>query len=178
MAYLMLGIVMIFLSIVFRLAAVFRLTIPLLYALVVPTVFHEWYYANQTLANVIWYVLLAVVVLSWVVSLIRKVRGILLRRREDKMLELSITVCRYLDSGMIQCQRAGITVLCGYLHLRFQTLEDLLHIVGLTGQRFGLGDGLDVHPNLVLPRHVQQIIEAAIPLKILGGDLGGIICQG
>ena len=59
MAYLMLGIVMIFLSIVFRLAAVFRLTIPLLYALVVPTVFHEWYYANQTLANVIWYVLLA-----------------------------------------------------------------------------------------------------------------------
>ncbi|MGO5023527.1 hypothetical protein ACTQ4E_10585, partial [Lawsonibacter sp. LCP25S3_G6] len=88
MAYLMLGIVMIFLSIVFRLAAVFRLTIPLLYALVVPTVFHEWYYANQTLANVIWYVLLAVVVLSWVVSLVRKVRGILLRRREDKMLEL------------------------------------------------------------------------------------------
>ena len=67
MVYLMLGIVMIFLSIVFRLAAVFRLTIPLLYALVVPTVFHEWYYAHQTLANVIWYVLLAVVVLSWVV---------------------------------------------------------------------------------------------------------------
>ncbi|MBS6532473.1 MAG: molecular chaperone GrpE [Oscillospiraceae bacterium] len=90
MAYLMLGIVMIFLSIVFRLAAVFRLTIPLLYALVVPTVFHEWYYANQTLANVIWYALLAVVVLSWVVSLIRKVRGILLRRREDKMLELIV----------------------------------------------------------------------------------------
>ena len=88
MAYLMLGIVMIFLSIVFRLAAVFRLTIPLLYALVVPTVFHEWYYANQTLANVIWYLLLAAVALSWVVSLVRKVRGILLRRREDKMLEL------------------------------------------------------------------------------------------
>ena len=79
---------------------------------------------------------------------------------------------------MIQCQSAGITVLCGYFHLRFQTLEDLLHIVGLTGQSFGLGDGLDVHPNLVLPRHIQQIIEAAIPLKILGGNLGGIICQG
>ena len=90
MAYLMLGSVMILLSIVFRLAAVFRLTIPLVYALIVPTVFHEWYYANQTLANVIWYALLAVVVLSWVVSLIRKVRGILLRRREDKMLELIV----------------------------------------------------------------------------------------
>lgn len=90
MAYLMLGSVMILLSIVFRLAAVFRLTIPLVYALIVPTVFHEWYYANQTLANVIWYALLAVVVLSWVVSLVRKVRGILLRRREDKMLELIV----------------------------------------------------------------------------------------
>ena len=75
MAYLMLGSVMILLSIVFRLAAVFRLTIPLVYALIVPTVFHEWYYANQTLANVIWYALLA---------------DILLRRREDKMLELIV----------------------------------------------------------------------------------------
>ena len=81
---------MILLSIVFRLAAVFRLTIPLVYALIVPTVFHEWYYANQTLANVIWYALLAVVVLSWVVSLVRKVQDILLRRREDKMLELIV----------------------------------------------------------------------------------------
>ena len=81
MAYLMLGSVMILLSIVFRLAAVFRLTIPLVYALIVPTVFHEWYYANQTLANVI---------LSWVVSLVRKVQDILLRRREDKMLELIV----------------------------------------------------------------------------------------
>ena len=98
MAYLMLGIVMIFLSIVFRLAAVFRLTIPLLYALIVPTVFHEWYYAHQTLANVIWYALLAVVVLSWVVSLIRKVRGILLRRREDKMLELKAIPWK-MDTG-------------------------------------------------------------------------------
>ena len=90
MAYLMLGSVMILLSIVFRLAAVFRLTIPMVYALIVPTVFHEWYYANQTLANVIWYALLAVVVLSWVVSLVRKVQDILLRRREDKMLELIV----------------------------------------------------------------------------------------
>ena len=32
--------------------------------------------------------LLAAVALSWVISLVRKIRGILLRRREDKMLEL------------------------------------------------------------------------------------------
>ena len=98
MAYLMLGSVMILLSIVFRLAAVFRLTIPLVYALIVPTVFHEWYYANQTLANVIWYALLAAVVLSWVVSLVRKVQVILLRRREDKMLELKAIPWK-MDTG-------------------------------------------------------------------------------
>ena len=79
---------------------------------------------------------------------------------------------------MIQSEGAGIAVLSGHLHLRFQTLEDLLHVVGLTGHRLGLGDGLDIHPNLVLPRHIQQVIEAAIPLKILGGDLGWVVCQG
>lgn len=41
MAYLMLGALMILLSILFRVAAVFRLSIPLLYALIVPTLFHE-----------------------------------------------------------------------------------------------------------------------------------------
>ena len=70
MAYLMLGSVMILLSIVFRLAAVFRLTIPLLYALIVPTVFHEWYHSNQQLGDLIGYLLLAAVALSWVISLV------------------------------------------------------------------------------------------------------------
>ena len=87
MAYLFLGIAMIFLSILFRLASVFRLTIPLAYALIVPTVFHEWYHANQQLGDLIGYLLLAAVVLSWVVSLVRKIRGIVLRRRDEKMLE-------------------------------------------------------------------------------------------
>ena len=99
MAYLMLGIVMIFLSIVFRLAAVFRLTIPLLYALIVPTVFHEWYHSNQQLGDLIGYLLLAAVALSWVISLVRKIRGILLRRREDKMLEL-IMLSRMREAQM------------------------------------------------------------------------------
>lgn len=64
-AYIFLGAGILILSILFRLAAVFRLTIPLLYALVVPTLLSDWYYAHYTLANVIWYVLLAVTVLSW-----------------------------------------------------------------------------------------------------------------
>ena len=59
-AYIFLGAGILILSILFRLAAVFRLTIPLLYALVVPTLLSDWYYAHYTLANVIWYILLAV----------------------------------------------------------------------------------------------------------------------
>lgn len=78
-AYIFLGAGILILSILFRLAAVFRLTIPLLYALVVPTLLSDWYYAHYTLANVIWYVLLAVTVLSWVYSLVRKISAIMER---------------------------------------------------------------------------------------------------
>lgn len=49
-AYIFLGAGILILSILFRLAAVFRLTIPLLYALVVPTLLSDWYYAHYTLA--------------------------------------------------------------------------------------------------------------------------------
>ena len=48
-AYIFLGAGILILSILFRLAAVFRLTIPLLYALVVPTLLSDWYYAHYTL---------------------------------------------------------------------------------------------------------------------------------
>ena len=58
-AYIFLGAGILILSILFRLAAVFRLTIPLLYALVVPTLLSDWYYAHYTLADVIWYILLS-----------------------------------------------------------------------------------------------------------------------
>ena len=50
-AYIFLGAGILILSILFRLAAVFRLTIPLLYALVVPTLLSDWYYAHYTLAT-------------------------------------------------------------------------------------------------------------------------------
>ena len=73
MLYFMLGAGVLALSAAFRLAAVFRLTIPLLYALIVPTLFHDWFYSHQALAEGIWYVLLGLVLLSWVISLIRKI---------------------------------------------------------------------------------------------------------
>ncbi|MGM9538343.1 MAG: molecular chaperone GrpE [Candidatus Onthomonas sp.] len=90
MVYLILGLIMAVLSAVLRLAAIFRLAIPLVYALVVPTIFHEWYYANQALAEGIWYGMLAVVVLSWLVSLGRKLLAIRRRRKKERELVQSL----------------------------------------------------------------------------------------
>ena len=97
-AYIFLGAGILILSILFRLAAVFRLTIPLLYALVVPTLLSDWYYAHYTLANVIWYILLAVTALSWVYSLVRKISAIMERRRREKEKE-EILIQRVREAG-------------------------------------------------------------------------------
>ena len=86
-AYLGIGALIILLSIIFRMAAVFRLTIPLLYALIAPTLFFNWFHAHQALAEGIGYALLGLTALSWVYSFIRKVRQWFDNRREDKIVE-------------------------------------------------------------------------------------------
>ena len=97
-AYIFLGAGILILSILFHLAAVFRLTIPLLYVLVAPTLLSDWYYAHYTLANVIWYILLAVTVLSWVYSLARKLSAIIGQRRHEKAKE-EILIQRVREAG-------------------------------------------------------------------------------
>ena len=97
-AYIFLGAGILILSILFRLVAVFHLTIPLLYALVAPTLLSDWYYSHYTLANVIWYILLAVTVLSWVCSLVRKISAIIERRRHEKAKE-EILIQRVREAG-------------------------------------------------------------------------------
>ena len=87
MVYLMLVGGMLALSILFRLAAVFRLTIPLLYALLTPLLLPDWYQAHTALADGIFFALLGLAVLSWVVSLVKKIRLLIDRRREDKFSE-------------------------------------------------------------------------------------------
>lgn len=84
MLYLVIGAGAALLSILFRLAAVCRLTTPLLYALIVPTVFRGWYLAHTALAEGIWYGLLAMVVLSWAVTLIRRVIDLVDEYRADR----------------------------------------------------------------------------------------------
>ena len=62
-------------GLLFRIAGVPRLSVPLLYAMIIPTVFHGWYYAHYALANGIWYVLLGLVAVSWIMSIIGRIRG-------------------------------------------------------------------------------------------------------
>lgn len=62
-------------SILFRIAGTLRLSIPLLYALIVPTLCHQWYYAHTGLATGIWYAMLGLAAVSWVMSIIGRIRG-------------------------------------------------------------------------------------------------------
>ena len=57
-----------------RLAQALRLSVPLLYGALVITVFRPWYLTHTALADGIFFVLVGLVALSWVVSLIRVVR--------------------------------------------------------------------------------------------------------
>ena len=98
MLYFMFGAAILLLSILSRLAAVFRLSIPLLYALVVPTLFSGWYYSYYTLANAIWYVMLAVTLLSWVYTLVRKIAALVEQRWYEKAKE-EILIQRVREAG-------------------------------------------------------------------------------
>ena len=58
-------------SLTLRLAHKLRLTLPLLYAVLVPTIFRSWYLTHPALSAYLFCALLAVVVASWLVSLWR-----------------------------------------------------------------------------------------------------------
>ncbi len=65
LVYIAIGAFVILLSIIFRVAAVFRLSVPLLYALIAPTLFFDWFQANYELASLIGYLLVLGAVFSW-----------------------------------------------------------------------------------------------------------------
>ena len=58
MPVILLSIAMFIISIIFKLAAVFRLTIPLLYVVAMNTFWRSWYQAHQSLGDIIFFVLL------------------------------------------------------------------------------------------------------------------------
>ncbi len=65
---------MIVVNLIFRFASLFRLTIPVLYAIVVPVFFPDWLHQNEMLVTVIWFALIGLVILSWVVTIRKRIR--------------------------------------------------------------------------------------------------------
>ena len=63
-----------FLALMLRLVSLLRLTIPLGYAVVVSLCFREWYHAHEALGDGVFFALLGLVALSWIVSVMRKIR--------------------------------------------------------------------------------------------------------
>ena len=63
------------LALLLRLVSLLRLTIPLGYAIVVSLCFGEWYHAHEALGDGIFFALLGLVALSWIVSIMRKIRA-------------------------------------------------------------------------------------------------------
>lgn len=64
-----------FLALLLRLVSLLRLTIPLGYAIVVSLCFGEWYHTHEALGDGIFFALLGLVALSWIVSIMRKIRA-------------------------------------------------------------------------------------------------------
>lgn len=71
---------MLLLNIMFKIASVFRLGIPLLYALLVGLLFPDFVQEHEMLTIAIFLAMLGLVVLSWVVTISKKIQ----RRREQK----------------------------------------------------------------------------------------------
>ena len=64
-----------FLALLLRLVSLLRLAIPLGYAVVVSLCFGEWYHAHEVLGDSIFFVLLGMVAISWVISIVLKIRA-------------------------------------------------------------------------------------------------------
>lgn len=72
------------LALLSRLAALTRMTIPLLYTVSMLTVFHGWYQAHTALADNILFALVGLVILSWLFSLGKCVWSFIREQSEDR----------------------------------------------------------------------------------------------
>ena len=62
-------------ALLLRAISLLRLTIPLGYAVIVSLCFGEWYHAHEALGDGIFFALLGAVALSWIVSIMRRIRA-------------------------------------------------------------------------------------------------------
>ena len=89
------------LPILFRLALKLRLGIPMLYAVLMLTAFHGWYQAHTALADGIFFALVGLAALSWLVTLLRRLWGLLEDWREER------TMAELLAYRVRQARAAG-----------------------------------------------------------------------
>jgi hypothetical protein len=86
MMFMILGIGLFLLPILLRLAIKLRLGIPMLYAVLMLTAFHGWYQAHTALADGIFFAMVGLAALSWVVTLLRRLWGLLDGWREERAM--------------------------------------------------------------------------------------------
>ena len=86
MMFMILGVGLFLLPILFRLALKLRLGIPMFYAVLMLTIFHGWYQAHTALADGIFFALIGIAALSWVVTLLRRLWELLGDWREERAL--------------------------------------------------------------------------------------------
>lgn len=65
--------IMVLVNLLFKIASFFRLGVPLLYALTVPILFPDWVQEQETLATLIFFGLIALVILSWVITIRKRI---------------------------------------------------------------------------------------------------------
>lgn len=101
MAFMMLGIGFALLPLLFRLALRLRLGIPLLYSVLMLTVFHGWYQTHAALGDGILFAMVGLAAMSWVVTLARKIVGVVSESLEE------ITAAKRLASRVRQARLSG-----------------------------------------------------------------------
>jgi len=65
---------MVLLNLLFKFASILRLSVPLLYAFIVPVFLPRWIEENETLVTVIWFILIGLVITSWIITIRKKIR--------------------------------------------------------------------------------------------------------
>ncbi len=89
------------LPLLLRLALKLRLGVPLLYSILMLTVFHGWYQTHAALADGILFAMVGIVALSWVITLMRKLADAV-----SELLE-NMAAAKLLASRVRQAKLAG-----------------------------------------------------------------------
>ena len=88
MLYLIVFGVIVIVSVVLRISSALGLSVPLAYGIIAPTLLYDWFHTHQQLAEGIGWALIALVAISWIISLIRKIADAVDRRRDAEIEDM------------------------------------------------------------------------------------------